>query len=169
MEKTVQELLEEIKQEGVQLRSNERITSKAAQKRRREARKDKAIRRERDRAKRRLRDRRREGTLYGQWRTMRKLHRSYARRWGDEYKWSFELTFPEWMELWMACPNVVGPGGVKVPAWTLRGQDARKDVRMLRINPDAPWTVENTLIKQGGMILVDGRKLRESENSWELF
>lgn len=72
----------------------------------------------------------------------------------------FNLSFEEYKRLWQEA-GMVWEGGIRIWAFRLRGKGIGK-ARLMRIDEDKPFTLDNCVIVWKGIVIANGRKLKET-------
>lgn len=162
-------LLANLKVEGVQLRTKERNSDKAAQKRRRARRKAKVVRRERVRARKAAQGRTGrsdEGShLHGLYNMLcrgyaLKYRKALAKGHANPERHPMRMTEDEFIMLWLEAGSVnLGPKASS-PAWKLKGRNTSLQAHMRRVDKDLGWTLENTEVVYRGVVLASGKEVR---------
>lgn len=106
------------------------------------------------------RDRRAQNDrLYGSFYYLRKTY-----RWRNKKRLEkgnkpveFNLSFEEYKKLWQAA-GMVQEGGVRIWAFRLRGKGLGK-AKLMRIDQDGPFELNNCVIVWRGIVIANGRKL----------
>lgn len=108
------------------------------------------------------------GTVSGTWKHLEKTYRSREKKRREAGRESsvageWYITLEDWKALWTEAGMVVLGNGERVHAFKLRGK-YKDSVKLMRIDTDKPWTLDNTIIYWRGAVLANGRKLHKEKN-----
>lgn len=97
-------------------------------------------------------------TLEGSWYSMKKYYRwENSRRVAKGGKpLEFNLSLEEWKLLWQEA-GMVWEGGIEIWVFRLRGRGPNK-ARLMRIDDEKPFTLDNCVVVWKGIVLANGRK-----------
>lgn len=116
-------------------------------------------------AVRRAMERRKQGTLKGKWRHMRRTLNNRAK---TRPSYAFLISFEEWRLLWRKAGTIsLGDGSQKV-AWRARGRDTEggwgvepQRPQLRRWDTSKPYTLANVYVQYKTQVLADGELLAE--------
>lgn len=151
---TLEEIVEALKERGVVLKPSRR-----RYKRRPTGRKDEYTPEQYEAKK--TRDKATWVGVEGTWKHLKKTYESRARKRGIECQWKISLE--EWWTLWRASGSIQSLSKNGRTLFSLRGK-GKDDCKVWRINPLAPWTLDNMLVIYQGEIYANGRKLCQQLN-----
>lgn len=110
-------------------------------------------------------ERRRQGTLRGKWRHLRRTLNNRAK---TRPTYAFLISFEEWRMLWRKAGSItMGDGSLRV-AWKARGRDTEggwgtepQRPQLRRWDTSKPYTLDNVYVQYKRQVLADGQELYE--------